>query len=276
MKKIYLFVYLISILLIVSCEEWVETDVPANQIISEQVFEDAQTAYSALGGLYANLRDQSLLYGNNYGAGALLGAYAEEMDCYYADQNGYSDLYFNQQQPSNSIIEIIWNNTYQQIYMANAIIQAVDESEGLTEEDKNQIKGEALVLRSLLYFYLEQIFGEIPYTESLDYEYNRNLPKQSREALLEELSQDLNLASEILPDQYRGEGRVFVNRFVARLLLSKVYLLQENWQAAEQTAQLILNSPNYQFQNDVNEVFHNNGSHILWQMSPQNATDGTY
>ena len=37
----------------------------------------------------------------------------------------------------------------------------------------------------------------------------------------------------------------------------------------------ILHSSLYQLQPDLSEVFHNNGSHILWQMGPQNSGDAT-
>ena len=236
--KIY-FLSLLGILLIASCEKLVEVDYPANQIGAEQVFEDLQTANAALAGLYAGLRDQSILTGGSYyGAGALLGAYADDLDCYFYDQNGVVDISNNQQQKTNSNIETIWNTAYQQVYYANSIIYGAEHSTTLSESDKNQIKGEALLVRSLIYFYLQQLFGDIPYTASLDYEYNRKLSKTDGSAVLEQLKADLEEAISLLTDEYRDTERIYPNRKAAELLLARIYILGRNgrWQNRQRKA----------------------------------------
>ncbi len=273
MKKIY-FLSFLGALLIASCENLVEVDHPANQIGTEQVFEDLQTAHAALAGLYAGLRDQSLITGGSYyGVGALLGSYADDLDCYFYDQNGVVDISNNQQQKTNSNIETIWNTAYQQVYYANSIIYGAEHSTALAEGDKNRIRGEALLVRSLIYFYLQQIFGDIPYTASLDYEYNRKLNKTGAATVLEQLKSDLEEAISLLPDDYRDTERIYPNRKAAQLLLARIYLLQQEWPLAEQAAKSIMQSPLYQFQPDLDEVFHSSGTHILWQLKPQNSGD---
>jgi hypothetical protein len=274
-KTIYTTIYGLLLLSIMSCEEIIEADLPNNQISTEQVFSDAQTAYSALSGLYINLRTQSLIAGNNYGMGALLGSYADDLDCYYTDLNGYPDLYNNRQQPTNTVVEGTWNTAYQQIYTANAILIGAQKSPALTHTDKQQITGEALLIRSLLYFCLQRIFEEIPYTTSLDYEYNRQLERQSGQALLGQLETDLTQAVSLLGDAYRDSERIYPNRKVAELLLAQVYLIQGKYAQAEQTALDILQSDLYNFQPDLAEVFHKDGKHILWQIKPPYSGDAT-
>ncbi|MGD9556974.1 MAG: RagB/SusD family nutrient uptake outer membrane protein [Mangrovibacterium sp.] len=273
MKKLSFF-FSLGALLLASCEDLVEVDHPSNQLGTEQVFEDVRTANAALAGLYARLRDRSVITGGSYtGIGPLAGSYADELDCYYYDQNGVVDLSQNQQQPTNTSIGNIWSAAYQQIYNANAIIRGTEHSTMLPEADKKQIKGEALFIRSLLYYYLLELFGDIPYTASLDYEYNRSLSKTEAEAVLEQLTLDLTEAISLLTDNYRDTERIYPNRKTAQLLLARIYLLQGNWALAEQTAEGILQSPLYQFQADINEVFHKTGSHILWQLKPQKSGD---
>lgn len=275
MNKITIyFLSFLGLLLLAACENLVEVDSPTNQIGTAQVFEDLQTANAALAGLYAGLRDQSVITGGSYyGAGALLGSYADDLDCYFYDQNGVVDIYNNQQQQTNSNIETIWNTAYQQVYYANSIIYGAGHSTALAEGDKNRIKGEALLVRSLIYFYLQQLFGDIPYTASLDYEYNRKLSKTDAPAVLEQLELDLTEAISLLIDDYRDAERIYPNRKVAQLLLARICLLRQEWSLAEQTAQNIMQSPLYQFQSDLDEVFHKSGTHILWQLKPQNSGD---
>ncbi len=272
MKKRYP-IFFLGALLLASCEELVEVDAPANQIGSAQVFEDVQTANAALTGLYAGLRDNSVLSGNASGTGSLLGSYSDDLDCYFLDQNGLMDLYNNQQQETNTYVASIWSRAYGQVYYANAIIYGAQHARDLSDGDKNRITGEALLVRSLIYFYLQELFGDIPYTTSLDYEHNRSLGKTDAAVVLEQLVSDLTDAISLLEDNYRNAERIYPNRKVAELLLARIYLLQEEWALAEQIAESILQSPLYQFQPDLNEVFHKGGTHILWQLKPENSGD---
>jgi starch-binding outer membrane protein, SusD/RagB family len=275
MKKIYTILFP-GLLLLASCEKLVEVDYPANQIGTTQVFEDINTANSALACLYASLRDQSIIKGGSYyGADPLLSSYTDDLDCYFNDQNGVADLYQNQQQATNTKIETIWETAYQQVYYANSIIYGSEHSTALSDTDKDRIKGEALLVRSLIYFYLQQLFGDIPYTTSLDYEYNRKISKTDAATVMEHLEADLTEAAGLLQDEYRDSERIYPNRKVAQLLLARIYLVRNEWSLAEKIADTILLSPLYQFQPDINEVFHKSGTHILWQLKPKKSGNAT-
>nr|WP_320021543.1 RagB/SusD family nutrient uptake outer membrane protein [uncultured Draconibacterium sp.] len=275
MKYIYL-LFCVGALLLTACEELVEVDAPTNQLGTEQVFESQETANAALAGLYAELRDGSVITGAGfYTAGTLLASYTDNLDCYTNDQNGILDIYRNQQQETNTVISNLWNTAYAQVYYANSIIYGATHSTKLSATDKNQILGEALLIRSLIYYYLQQIFGAIPYTTGLDYEQNRNLTKTDAAAVLEQLETDVSEAASLLADEYRDSERIFLNRKAAQLLLARIYLLSEEWELAEQMADSILQSPLYEFEDDISEVFHKTGKHILWQLEPENDGDAT-
>ena len=274
MKKLNTLLCL-GLLLFASCEKLVEVDNPSDQIGTSQVFEDADIANAALGSLYAELRDGSIISGGSAGTGCLLGSYTDDLVCYLYDLNGYLDINYNQVQETNSTIKFTWHTSYTLIYYANSIIYGAENSSVLSEMDKNRIKGEALFIRSLIYFYLQQLFGDIPYTTSLDYEYNRKISKTDAVEVLEKLEADVTEAIGFLEDDYRDPGRIYVNRKAAQLLLARICLLQSKWSLAEQMADTILLSPLYEFQTDITEVFHKSSSHILWQMSPEYSGDAT-
>jgi len=275
MNKLYILGYL-GCLLLTACEDLVEVTDPANQLGTKQVFEDVRTANSALAGLYAPLRDGSVISGADYySACTLLGAYSDDLECFTNDQNSSMDIYRNQPLSTNSLIAVLWNAAYKQIYYANSIIYGAEQSVKLSASDKDRIKGEALMVRSLIYYYLQQLFGDVPYTTSLNYEYNRTIGKTNGADLLEQLEEDLKEAVGLLTDDYRDTERIYPNRKVAQLLLSQVYLLRENWPMAEETAEDILSSPLYDFEPDIDAVFQKGGRHILWQLKPQNSGDPT-
>ncbi len=274
MRKIYLFICMAGLLL-TACEELIEVEYPNNQLGTPQVFEDVPTANAALGSLYAALRDQSVL-----GEGAQLGSYADDLDCYQQGDNGIMDIYQNLQHESNTGIKTIWDRAYKQVYYANSILSGAENSTALSDSDKKRIKGEAIVIRSLIYFYLQQFFGDIPYTTSLDYEYNRTIGKTEAAALMEQLETDVTEAVSMLEDNYRHAERIYINRKAAQVLLARIYLTRGKWALAEQIAEDILESPLYEFENNIDEVFHKSGKHILWQLKPQRSgnpvSDATY
>ena len=256
-----------------ACEKLLEVEVPANQIGKDEVFNDVQTANAALAGLYAGLRDKSFVAGNV--SGPLLGIYTDDLVSYaITDTDGTFALYNNQQIDTNTSVFTIWSNSYQHIYAANEIIEGVTNS-SFSAADKNRIKGEALLVRSMQLFYLQQLFGDIPYPLSTDYTINQSLPKVNANEVLLKLETDLFECTNLLADDYKNSERIYPNRKVAQLMLAKTYMLEQKWAKAEELLKKIVVSPLYIFQNDITKVFTKSSAHILWQLKPQNSTDPT-
>lgn len=274
MKHISYIILCWGFVLISACESLVEVKYPSNQLGSPQVFEDVQTANAALAGIYAELQRRSVVEGASIYGPLLLGAYTDELQSHHFDQS-ILDIYTNELLETNSILKTCWNISYTQIYYANSIIIGAERSTVLSDQDKAFIKGEALLVRSLIYFYLQQMFGDIPYTTSLDYEYNRNLSKTEAQAVLAQLENDLKETVTLLKDDYRNSERIYPNRKAAQLLLARIYVAGHKYKEAEQVAKEILLSTQYEFEDDINEVFHKTGKHILWQLKPENDGDGT-
>lgn len=259
----------------ISCEKMIDVDLPGNQIPSEQVFEDVQTADAALAALYSGLWDNSPLAGDQ--TGKLLGTYTDDLS-YYAttSTNGILELYQNTHTDSNAVVYAYWASAYQKIYMANAIIEGVGQSVSLPTADKNRIKGEALLIRSMLFFYLQQIYGDIPLPTTTDYNINKVLSKASANETLAKIEEDLNIVISLISDDYRNVERIFPNKKVAEFMLAQTYMAQNTptkWAEAEALLKNIIQSPLYTFQNDVTKVFTKTGTHILWQLKPKNPGD---
>ncbi|UTX50823.1 RagB/SusD family nutrient uptake outer membrane protein [Chryseobacterium sp. MA9] len=262
---------LLLCVLLFSCEKMLEVETPSNQIGKDKVFADVQTANAALAGLYAGLRDNSPLSGESLGA--FLGVYTDDLDSYaLTDTNGVLALYHNQQTDTNSTVYSVWSTAYQHIYAANAIIEGVRAS-ALPGNEKNRIEGEALLVRSIMLFYLQQLFGAVPYPVSTDYTVNQSLPRVESIEVLSRLEADLVRCGELLPDQYRDAERVYPNRKGAELMLARVYMLEQKWAQAETVLKTILGSPLYNFQNDLSKVFQRDSKHIIWQIKPANPGD---
>lgn len=260
----------------VSCEKFVETDFPNNQLATEMIFENEKTADAALAGLYSALWTSSVVSGTSDGSGTLLGTYADDITCVFTSAgNSVLDIYNNNPLPTNSTISLVWTNAYQQIYMSNSIIDGVEKSKSLSSSSKARIKGEAMLIRSLIYFYLYHMFGEIPYTDTTDYVYNSTLKRMSKEQFLVQLETDISEAVNLLPSSYRNAERIYVNKAVGYVLLAKMKMVLGKWQEAEVIAQTVIQSSDFVFQSDFTKVFQKSGKHIIWQLKPKNNTDAT-
>ncbi|KFC19114.1 RagB/SusD family nutrient uptake outer membrane protein [Epilithonimonas lactis] len=272
---IILITALISLGFLLNCEKLVEIDAPNNQISTAAVFQDTNTADAALANLLAEIRNNSLLSGGNRGMGALLASYADDLDGYYINNiNASMDIYNNQPLAGNTIVESTWQNAYKEIYMANAIIEGL-KSSSIPEADRKRISGTALLIRSVIYFNLQRIFGDIPYTDTTDFEINKRLKKMTADAIFIQVEKDLQESSRLLEDNYTNAERLYPNRKVVHMVLADLYLTQREWQKAESAAKEVINSPLYLFEGDIKKAFLKLGKHILWQLKPQNINDGT-
>ena len=253
-QMMYLLVMLAALLSTIACEKFVETDFPNNQLATEMIFEDEKTADAALAGLYSGLWTGSVISGTSDGSGALLGTYSDDITCVFTSAgNAILDIYNNQPLATNSTVSLVWTNAYQQIYMANSIIEGVERSKSLSESAKDRIKGEALMIRSLIYFYLYQIYGEIPYTDTTDYLYNSTLNRMPKDQFLIKLETDMSEAVNLLPTAYRNAERIYINKGVGYLVLAKMKMLIGNWQEAEVLCQAVIQNADYVFQNDLSK-----------------------
>ncbi len=175
-----------------SCQKLIEIDFPNNQLPIDLVFEDEQTADAALAGLYGSLWDASLISGGSDGMGATLGIYTDDLSTVFTStNNGIEDIHRNVLLSTNSSVSSVWTNTYKQVFMANSIIEGVERSKSISISSKSRIKGEAIFLRSLLFFYLYQIFGEIPYTTTTDYMVNKSLTRMPKDQFLSKIEADM-------------------------------------------------------------------------------------
>ena len=81
-------------------------------------------------------------------------------DSYYMD---YIDFAIWQDNSPNTTVNYPWSNPYKAIFYANSVIEDIMSAEEDTEEDsREQVKGEALLLRAYTHFDLLNLYGK-PY-----------------------------------------------------------------------------------------------------------------
>lgn len=258
-----------------SCEDFVEVDPPNNQLTGEVIFEDVATVDAAVAHIYSQLRDNVLTTASTLGLPYLLGHYADELTLYSNFAMDVQLFFENNLVASNNSVLNIWNTSYNLIYATNSIIEGVQNSSSLTDDEKNQFLGEAHFLRAFIHFHLTNLYGEIPYIETTDYIQNNQVSKLSEDVVYQKISTDLILSKSLLSMDYIGDSKVRPNKWVATALLARVYLYEQNWELALNQATEIISDGGYILNTDINQVFLKNSTETLWQYSSGKAGSNT-
>lgn len=269
-----LFIIFISLILS-GCEDYLEVDDPLGQIPHEMIFQDEATATAAVTTLYSKLRDETLITGNLLGLNVIMGLYADELDYYGPPGTTMENFYNHTVIAGNETVRSTWNTSYNLIYLCNAILEGLDNSTAISQDLKDQLKGETLFVRSLTYFYLVNLFGDVPYTTYTDYEINKNLSRTDEQEVYTNITQDLLLARSLLIEQYPSGERIRANRFVADALLARIYLYMGNYQQADIYASEVINHTQlYLLEILENEFLKESNSAIL-QLKPRQNGENT-
>lgn len=261
-----------------SCKKLIEIDPPRDQTETEQVFLSNQSATSAMVGLYS----QMMLTTTNLFNGAIplhAGLAGDEL-VYNATTANVNEYYLNQITVENSLLRSrFWTSAYSYIYHANIIMEGLTRSLHVSDSVKKRLYGEAEVVRALNYFYLVNLFGDVPLVLSTDYRKNSLLPRAAIDKVYAQIITDLTDAKEKLTADYATAGRVRPNKWAAAALLARAYLYSGNYVAAEAEAtSIIQNTTAYQLETNVNNVFLAPSKEAIWQIMPvatgSNTGDG--
>ncbi len=270
MKKYLIGCLFLGLITYSGCKKYVEIPPPQDQLLSSLVFTDDKTATSAMVGLYSSLNAFNSSFAN-FHVNFMPAMSAD--DFYYSlSVASYNEFADNTLTPSNSNVAKFWDPVYSYIYHANAILEGVDKATGLSETVKKQLKGEASFLRAYFYFYLVNIFGDVPLILDTDYRVNTSKPRTGVDSVYAAIINDLLTAQSNLPDNYPSSERVRANKAVATALLARVYLYRADYVKAEEEATKVIGNSNYALLTDLNTVFLKNSRETILQWQSINKS----
>lgn len=259
-----------------ACENFVDIPGPAAELPANVVYEDVATADAALAHIYSSLQSKALVTGSGSGMGILMGTYSDELISYSNYGLPEEKFFTNNLQANDATVASIWADSYNLVYASNAILEGTQASQTLQQDDKDRLQGEALFLRSYIYSYLVQLFGDIPYVTTTDYTVNMSLAKLPVAVIYSRLIDDLATAEGLLGESYTGNGRVRPNKYTAAALLARVCLTAGEYElASEKASQVINNAALFSLSADLNEVFLIDSPGTIWQLMPAAANLNT-
>ena len=280
MKQIIIIMTITVTTVLTGCTDFIRTDPPPTQLLSSSVFEQDQTALSALNGIYSRMASggTSLWTGQDH-LTKVCGLSADELVNLSASAD-ITQFYENGVLGANSTLFSLWADPYQTIYSCNAVLEGAT-SPQLSPAIKDQLTGEALFIRAFCYFYLVNLFGGVPYLVSTDFETNNRVPRTPEAEIYRLMEQDLGRARQLLPGDFSGTTgeRTRPTRWAATALLARVYLYNQGWAAAEREAAALIENEAFTLE-ELDAVFLKQSREAIWQLWPAaagyNAADGKY
>ncbi len=257
------------ILLLSNCEEFTKVDPPRNSLTTTTVYETDAAATSAVSGIYREMMTPSNFTSGSSASISLIGGISSDEQINYSPDN--QAFYTNSVTPQNStLMTSLWTSGFKYIYYCNALLDGLDKSSALSSKAKGQLKGEAKFLRAFSYFYLTNMFGDLPLVTTTEYQTNMKIGKRSQTDIYQFIISDLNEAKELLPTDYSGYNnqKVRATKWSAAALLSRVYLYAKNWLKAEEESSLVINAGQFKLESDLNNIFLANSSEAIWQLMP--------
>jgi len=268
-KKIIIYIFTIVALFFSACEELLDK-APPTQLDNEKVLKDYKLLTQATNAAY------SPLYSANWYGRAflvvpdLMGGNAKQSP---RSSGRFQQTYNWNYTPGDNVG--LWTTVYDVIARANNVIEYIDklDQDGITQEMKDQLKGECLFLRALGHWDLVRMFAQ-PYTYNGGAELGVPIVRKTeiaeparatvKEVYEELVVPDLLAAIDLIQvvglednDLARGTDRkAFASKSAAEAILAKVYLYMGSWQNAADRATNIIeygaSSGDYSLYTDAN------------------------
>jgi hypothetical protein len=263
-----------------SCKKLVEIDGPTTSVSSKNVYSNDATAIGAITSLYVNLSNGNPIIPQEInGVSGVAGLSADELDYYSGAGNQALAVYYQNSLSSLNVSNDFWGTAYQRLYAVNAALEDLTSSSGLTPLVKQHLLGEAYFMRAFYYFYLVNLYGDVPLVLNTDYTVNAVIKRTAKAQVYDQIVADLKVAQSLLGSGYlKGDGiteyssgseeRVRPNKWAATALLARTYLYMRMWADAEVgTTMVLTNHLSFQLES-LGNVFLKNNREAIWQLQP--------
>ncbi|MCD8029447.1 MAG: RagB/SusD family nutrient uptake outer membrane protein [Bacteroides sp.] len=254
MKKIFHSIYAaaFSLIILAACDL---TTRPTTSLDADSVFSTTEGGDKVLNGTWRYLLETWNSYANP-GFGATLRANdAMGMDVAVNTNYGFRDHYvFTAIYGKGGTNSLSWSLAYSTINNVNGVIAYIDEAEG-TDEDRRRIKAQAYGLRGFIYLHLASLYSFaidkdpdavcVPvYTEPSDAS-TEGKPASSVSEVYAQAIEDLEIALELIPQNYSRSSKHKIDEEVLLGLLSRATLYARQWEKARTYSSQLLEKNNY-------------------------------
>jgi hypothetical protein len=263
-----------------NCKKFVTVNPPDTKVTGASVYNNDITATAVLTGIYTSLSSNGFTQGGLTSMSYYGSLSADELTLFSGSPE---NPFYSNALTSSNIASVGWNQIYPTIYVINSAIEGLTATTSLTPNIQQQLIGEAKFLRAFCYFYLVNLYSDVPLVTTTDYSSNALLPRTNRSQVYNQIIADLQDAKELLSTDYLDATllkttieRVRPTIWAATALLARTYLYTDKWDsAAAESAKVISNITLFQLP-DLDNAFLANNAEAIWQLQPVAAGSNTF
>ncbi|HAS43773.1 MAG TPA: hypothetical protein DCS93_25045 [Microscillaceae bacterium] len=263
MRKIYSMLMLATLIGFSACQTYLEEPQPQQGLPLATAYQTPSDIRNALFGVYNRFQDDDL-YGGNYVLYADLMSNNIEWGGSF---NAPGEIAQLQIAANNGDITATYNNVYILSNNIAAILQVIDNIEGLDAAERDRIKGELYFMRGMAYFEAIRYYGK-PYSAATsasdpglpisltyvdDLSKIEKLPRQTVAQVYTQAINDLQQAETLIPTDFASNGRA--THWAAKSALAEIYFQQGDYTRAATKSNEIIASGNFALNNTV-DVFY--------------------
>jgi hypothetical protein len=245
MDNKYSLIMLLSIIILVSCEDFL-TETPRSSIAGENFFKTEADADVSVSAIYSSIKGHYTF--NAWYFGDISTEIANNGETSASLDNG-------EYTPADPTFRDFWTQMYRTINYANVAIKNIPNI-SIDENLKNRYIGEARFLRALAYFELVRAFGGVPkIIEPTTDETNNFLPRASSEEIYNLIFEDLQFCESALPESYNSSNVGRATSGAAKALAAKAYLQKGDFSNTLTKTEEIIESGVYELLPNLRDVF---------------------
>jgi hypothetical protein len=219
MKNIFNIIF--ATLLLASCADLNELD-PINSVPTETAITDRASALAAINGVYDEMQDATLVFD---GYLAFPQFFSDECNATGTFPSRLEMSIFNVQ-TSNTTLAAVYTDFYDVINVANNVIELIPlvEDEAFTQEERDDIVGQAKFMRAQMFMYLTAFWTDVPLVLQPTKEVGDvlNVPLSTQAEIYTQVESDLNDAIGSLTSA-TGPARASVQAAQALMARAKLY-----------------------------------------------------
>lgn len=233
-----------------SCEDFLKEEAK-NFINPNDFYETQLDAEAGVTGIYSVLR----LFGQHEGRAI---QFVNHILSDYTYPNNFTNFEGTYNfTPDAAFPNVIWITNYDGIKRANSFIDVLENKDiSFSVNIKKRYVAEAKFLRAYFYYNLVQFFGDVPLIKNtVTAGDNFFVERTDKNEVLSFIKENLQEAIPDLPHKssYSGTDLSRANKEAAKMVLAKVYLIEKNWVEAKVLVDEIINSEEYQLEEDIKD-----------------------
>jgi starch-binding outer membrane protein, SusD/RagB family len=255
---------LLAILLSTSCKKIVAVDPPSNLLTASNIFQSDSSAQASVTGLYITLMNQTKVFING-GISLFSSLSADELTTTSLPYEENQFLTTNILPGNNINANNIWKAAYARLYQCNICLEKLQASYNITLSKRNQLIGEVSFIRALCYYYLINLYGDVPLVLTTNTENNSVLPRTPVANIYVQIIEDLKRGDSLLGN---STSNFYPSSMACKALMAQVYLHLKDWKQAENIASGIINTGKYFLESELNNIFLSTSRETIFQFAP--------